>query len=66
MGEGIGESKVEGREENMAAWLIAVKKIRIQPYDLRPLGLFYSLFFFFFLFPPFNITKNLSPYSLFS
>lgn len=44
----MGENKVdEGREENMAAWLIAVKTIRIQPYYLRPLGLFYSLFLSF-------------------
>lgn len=34
----MGENKVEGRDENMAAWLIAVKTIRIQPYCLPTLG----------------------------
>lgn len=40
MEEDAEKNKVEGREENMAAWLVAVKTIRIQPYNLPPLGLF--------------------------
>lgn len=38
MEEDAEKNKVEGREENMAAWLVAVKTIRIQPYNLPPLG----------------------------
>lgn len=32
------ENRVEAEEENMAAWLVAVKTLRIQPYTLPPLG----------------------------
>lgn len=40
MGKGGGIS--HGEEENMAAWLLGVNNIKIQPFKLPPLGI--SLF----------------------
>ncbi|CAK9161004.1 unnamed protein product [Ilex paraguariensis] len=37
MSHGDGEGD-DGVEDNMAAWLLAVKTLRIQPYNLPPLG----------------------------
>lgn len=37
---GRGDTTVDGdeSEENMAAWLLGVKNLQIQPYHLPPLG----------------------------
>ncbi|XP_073106207.1 sorbitol dehydrogenase [Elaeis guineensis] len=37
MGKG-GEGSGDGKEENMAAWLVSVNTLKIQPYQLPPLG----------------------------
>ncbi|XP_010924173.1 sorbitol dehydrogenase-like isoform X2 [Elaeis guineensis] len=37
MGSG-GEGNGDGKEQNMAAWLVSVNTLKIQPYQLPPLG----------------------------
>nr|XP_029124474.1 sorbitol dehydrogenase [Elaeis guineensis] len=37
MGKG-GEGSGDGKEENMAAWLVSINTLKIQPYQLPPLG----------------------------
>jgi len=45
---GAGEAK-DGEEENMAAWLLGINNLKIQPFKLPPLGItFDTLFFAFF------------------
>ena len=34
---GAGEGK-DGEEENMAAWLLGINNLKIQPFKLPPLG----------------------------
>ncbi|GLT36017.1 hypothetical protein SLA2020_104220 [Shorea laevis] len=37
-GARIQESEGDGRQENMAAWLVGIENLKIQPYHLPPLG----------------------------
>ena len=37
-----GEAKDVGEEENMAAWLLGVNTLKIQPFKLPTLGIFLS------------------------
>lgn len=39
--EGHEEGK-NGEEENMAAWLVAINTLKIQPFKLPPLGIYLS------------------------
>ena len=48
MGRG-GEGAVEMEEENMAAWLVGVNTLKIQPFILPPLGIIWSLSLSFIL-----------------
>lgn len=43
-----GEGNGDGKEQNMAAWLVSVNTLKIQPYNLPPLGIC-PLFNFFVL-----------------
>lgn len=38
-----GETK-DGEEENMAAWLLGINTLKIQPFELPPLGTTFSAF----------------------
>lgn len=52
-----GGSGEDGVEENMAAWLLGVNSLKIQPFHLPPLGM--QLFFLIFYstsFPPFLLS----------
>jgi hypothetical protein len=51
MGKGGGEAvgtAGDGKEVNLAAWLVSVNTLKIQPFELPPLGtgLFSALFLF--------------------
>ena len=42
-----GGSGEDGVEENMAAWLLGVNTLKIQPFHLPPLGMYLFLFMFY-------------------
>lgn len=46
MGKGGNERSGSGEEENMAAWLVGIDTLKIQPFKLPALGLFLSFFLF--------------------
>ena len=46
MGKG---GKSDGEEQNMAAWLVAINTLKIQPFNLPALGIFCFWYFNSFL-----------------
>lgn len=57
---GAGEAK-DGEEENMAAWLLGINTLKIQPFKLPPPGItFHTLFLCFFGLHSFNLIKLLT------
>lgn len=50
MGKG-GKSQGDGEgEQNMAAWLTGINTLKVQPFELPPLGIVWISFLLFFLF----------------
>lgn len=48
MSQGGAEEVRDGEEENMAAWLLGINSLKIQPFKLPSLGITFNLSFLCF------------------
>lgn len=64
MGKGGGEAAGtagDGREVNLAAWLVSVNTLKIQPFELPPLGIAsFAILFLFSIFIYFRVVLKFS------